>query len=264
MWKTELNVAQHAAREAGKVLNRLFGHVNQIKKKGVIDLVTEADLHAEKIILDIIGRTFPEDSIITEEGGECNHLPNRRWIIDPLDGTTNFAHAFPMFAISIALEVEKELVLGVVFNPYMDEFFEAVQGGGAFFNKKPIAVSRIRDMGDALLATGFPYDIHERPDDVIRLFHKMLVLSQGVRRPGSAAIDLCYVAAGRFDGFWEEGLKPWDTAAGYVIVKEAGGQVTTYEGLPYSLSLDTIVAANPPIHEAMLDAIKSGEQSGQL
>ena len=255
MWKKERSVAAQAAQEAGKILNRIFGQVNYINKKGEIDLVTEADLQSEKMILDIIGHNFPQDSIVTEESGEFNHLPDRKWIIDPLDGTTNFAHTFPFFAVSIALEIEQEVILGVVFNPYTGEYFEAVKGMGAFLNESPIKISRTRELGDSLLATGFPYDIHHRPDRIIRLFKKMIVLAQGIRRPGSAAIDLCYVAAGRFDGFWEEGLKPWDTAAGSVIVKEAGGKVSDFRGDPYSPYQKNIVAANPFIHEMMIAAL---------
>jgi myo-inositol-1(or 4)-monophosphatase len=255
MWEKEIVVARQAAREAGKILNRLFGHVNQIRKKGEIDLVTEADLQSEKTILDIVSRNFPQDSILAEEGGEYNHHPERVWLVDPLDGTTNFAHSFPVFAISIALETKGELVLGVVYNPHTDEHFEAVKGMGAFLNKKPIRVSQTRELQESLLATGFPYDVHERTGRLMKLFEKMLLLAQGIRRPGSAAIDLCYVAAGKFDGFWEEGLKPWDTAAGAVIVREAGGKVSTYEGDRHTPYLKSIVAANPFIHEAMLTAL---------
>ena len=257
MWEKEIQVARHAAGEAGKILNRLFGQVRQIEKKGEIDLVTEADLQSEKTILDIISRHFPKDSILTEEAGEFNHLSDRMWIVDPLDGTTNFTHRFPVFAISIALEVERKLVLGVAHSPYTNEEFEAIEGMGAFLNKKPIRVSQTKTLQDALLVTGFPYDIHEKPERVMELFKKMLVRAQGVRRPGSAVIDLCYVAAGIFDGFWEEGLKPWDTAAGAIIVSEAGGKVTTYDGNLFTPHLKSIVAANPHIHEAMLEALNA-------
>jgi myo-inositol-1(or 4)-monophosphatase len=255
MWEKEIKIARQAAKEAGTILNLMFGQVNQIKKKSKIDLVTEADLQSEKTILRIISRNFPHDSILTEEGGGHNHLPERVWIVDPLDGTTNFAHTFPVFAISIALEFRRELVLGVVYNPYTDEHFEAVKGKGAFFNQKPIKVSQTKKLQDALLATGFPYDVHENPQRVMELFQRMIVLAQGVRRPGSAAIDLCYVAAGQFDGFWEERLKPWDAAAGALIVDEAGGKLTTYEGDPYTPYLNSIVAANPFIHKAMVEAL---------
>jgi myo-inositol-1(or 4)-monophosphatase len=255
MWKQEIAVARRAAKEAGKILSRMFGQVKQVTKKGKIDLLTEADLQSEQTILDIITRDFPRDSILTEEAGEYNHLPERVWIIDPLDGTTNFAHTFPVFAVSIALEVENEIVLGVIFDPYTGEHFEAVKGMGAFLNKKPIKVSQTKELGESLLATGFPYYIHENPQRIMEHFRKMIVLTQGVRRPGSAAIDLCYVAMGRVDGFWEEGLKPWDTAAGIIIVTEAGGKVSDFEGGPYSPYSKNIVASNTSIHEEMLVAL---------
>jgi len=257
MWKKEMDVTRQAVQEAGKILNRLFGQIKKVQKKGDIDLVTEADLQSEKIILDIITRHFPRDSIITEEAGEVNHISDRKWIIDPLDGTTNYAHNFPFFAISIALEVKKEVVLGVVFNPYMGEYFEAVKGAGAVLNKKPIHVSQTIGLGDALLATGFPYDVHERPQKVIENLNKMIVIAQGIRRAGSAAIDLCYVAAGKFDGYWEEGLKSWDTAAGSIIVREAGGVLSDYQGNAYSPYRKSIVASNPHIHMAMIRLLGS-------
>jgi myo-inositol-1(or 4)-monophosphatase len=257
MWKKEIQVARQAAREAGIILKRLFGQVSQIEKKGEIDLVTEADLQSEKIILEIITQHFPHDSILAEEAGEFNHPSDRLWIVDPLDGTTNFAHRFPVFAISIALEMENELVLGLVSSPCTNEQFEAVKGKGASLNKEPIRVSQTKTLKDSLLVTGFPYDVHENPHRVIELFQKMIVRAQGIRRPGSAVIDLCYVAAGIFDAFWEERLKPWDMAAGAIIVSEAGGKVTTYEGNPFTPHLKSIVAANPHIHEAMLDVLNS-------
>lgn len=257
-WEKEVSVARRAAREAGKILNRAFGHIDRITKKGEIDLVTDADLQSERAILDIIGRHFPQDSIVTEEAGEFRHRPDRVWLIDPLDGTTNFAHHFPFFAVSIALEVEREVVLGIVFNPYMNEHFEAASEGGAFLNNRPLKVSGTMVLVDSLLATGFPYTIHESPEPVMARLAKMIVLAQGVRRPGSAAIDLCYVAEGRFDGFWEEGLKPWDTAAGMIIVKEAGGKLSTYEGDPYTPYHKSIVASNPHIHQVMVETLRGG------
>ena len=256
MWEKEMSIARQAALESGKILNRRFGQTQQITKKGDIDLVTAADLESERLIVRTISRNFPQDSIMTEESGYYNHHPQRLWIIDPLDGTTNFAHAFPFFAVSIAFQFQEEVVLGVVLNPYMNEHFEAVKDMGASLNHKPITVSQTQEIGESLLATGFPYDVHQRPDAVVKLFKKFTVLVQGVRRPGSAAIDLCYVAAGRLDGFWEERLKPWDTAAGSLIVREAGGRVSSYEGAPYSLDQKNIVAANPFIHEAMLRVLK--------
>lgn len=255
MWNKELDAANEAARTTGDLLNRMFGRINHIMKKGDIDLVTEADLEAEKTILHIIRRNFPQDNILSEESGEHNETSGRTWIVDPLDGTTNFAHGFPFFAVSIALEIEKQIVLGIVHNPYMDEYFEAVKDRGAYLNKRPIKVSKTRNLGESLLATGFSYDIHERPQRALELFRKIIIRARGVRRPGSAAIDLCYVAAGRFDGFWEEGLKPWDTAAGMVIVNEAGGKLTTFEGESYSPYMKSIVAANPFIHDEIVEVL---------
>ncbi|SPD75945.1 Inositol-1-monophosphatase [uncultured Desulfobacterium sp.] len=255
MLEKELNIARKAAQSGGKILADLFGQVKQITKKGDIDLVTEADLNSEKEIIRIIHDNFPDDNILSEEGGELGRMTNRTWIIDPLDGTTNFVHGFPFFAVSIGLEIEQEIALGVVFNPYLGELFEAVKGSGAFFNNSTIHVSHTPTLAESLLATGFPYNIQKESGNVIRLFEKMLVLSQGVRRPGSAAIDMCYVAAGRFDGFWEQNLKPWDTAAGTIIVKEAGGTLSDYTGAPYNPYMHSVVAANPYIHDMMISVL---------
>jgi myo-inositol-1(or 4)-monophosphatase len=257
MWNKELEIAHHAARAAGKILTSIFGQVNHIIKKGRIDLVTEADLEAEKIILKTIRRNFPKDSILSEESGKQKHTSGRTWLVDPLDGTTNFAHGLPFFAVSIALEIEKEIVLGIVYNPKMGEYYEAVRGEGSRLNNRPINVSKTSNLNESLLATGFPYSIHEKPEEVIKFFSKMVVRAQGIRRPGSAAVDLCYVATGRFDGFWEQDLNPWDTAAGIVIVEEAGGKVTTFKGEPYSPFRKTIVAANPLIHREMIKVLSS-------
>jgi myo-inositol-1(or 4)-monophosphatase len=255
MWEKELATARKAAKTAGKILNDLFGRVNKIVKKGEIDLVTEADLQSEEVIIRTIRHDFPQDSILTEESGSHNRLPDRIWIIDPLDGTTNFTHSFPFFAISIALEIEKQVVLGLVYNPCFGEHFEAVKGKGAFLNNRPIKVSQTRKLKESLLATGFPYHVYKNPQRIMELFEKMIILAQGVRRPGSAAIDLCYVAAGRFDGFWEEGLNPWDTAAGSLIVMEAGGNVTDYQGVPYTPYQNNIIATNSLIYKAMLKGL---------
>ncbi len=264
MYQEELEVAIKASRIGGGILNNLFGRVKNIVKKGEIDLVTEADIRAEMEIINIISEAFPNDHILAEEGGEkenASHHSKRTWLIDPLDGTTNFAHGFPFFAVSLALEERGELVLGVVYLPHMDELFCATKGGGAFLNQRPISVSRVEKIDEALVATGFPYDIHTKYRSVLDLFQKVIVKAQGVRRPGSAAIDLCYVAAGRFDAFWEEGLKPWDTAAGALIVREAGGRVTTYQGGPYDPYQSTIVASNSLLHQTMLDIINSPHPS---
>ena len=258
MWEKELQAANEAATAAGQILNQLFGQVKDISKKGEIDLVTEADYQAEKTLIESIHRYFPQDNILAEEAGDHEQSSHRTWIIDPLDGTTNFVHGFPFFAVSIGLEIEGEMVAGVVLNPFMNERFEATRGKGAFLNRKPIAVSRTNHLKDALLATGFPYDIHEKHEEVLNYFRKMVITAQGVRRPGSAALDMCYVAAGKFDGFWEQGLKPWDTAAGVVIVKEAGGELSTFQGKHYSPYEESIVAANPLVHSQIIATLKNG------
>ncbi len=258
MLETETIVAREAALEAGQLLRDLFGEGTSARKKGEIDLVTDADIRSEKIILGRIREKFPEDSILAEESGRLLRQPKRVWIVDPPDGTTNFAHSFPFFAVSIGLEIEGELALGVVFNPVLNERYEASRGGGAFLNGNPISVSKVHTLEDALLATGFPYTVHENPESTLIHFRRMITRAQGIRRPGAASLDLCCVAAGCMDGFWEEGLKPWDSAAGALILQEAGGKLSTYEGSPFTPYERTIVASNTLLHEAMLQAL-SGE-----
>ncbi|MBN1625753.1 MAG: inositol monophosphatase [Deltaproteobacteria bacterium] len=252
MWEKESTVTNQAVKEAGEVLTGLFGNLKGINKKGEIDLVTEADISSEKAILEIIRENFPDDGILSEESGEIDNNSERLWMIDPLDGTTNYAHSFPFFAVSIALQVKGKTVLGHVFNPVLNEHFEAVKDQGAFLNGRPIKVSQTQTLKESLLATGFPYTIYRDHEGVIDLFTRMIVGAQGVRRPGAAAIDLCYVASGRFDGFWEQGLNPWDTAAGSLVVQEAGGLLSDYNGNAYSPFQKTIVAANPHIFKEML------------
>ena len=253
----ELRVAREAAFEAGKILTRLFGQLKEVRMKDEMELITEADIQTEQKILDIIRRQFPEDSFLTEETGAHRRRPERVWIIDPLDGTTNFAHGFPFFATSIGLELDGEMVLGIVYNPHMGEHFEAAKGMGAFLNGNPIAVSQTKTLQESLLGFGFPYTIQKEPEEAMHHLAKMIVHPQGVRRPGTAAVDLCYVAAGIFDGFWEEGLMPWDTAAGTVIVREAGGMLSTYQGAPYTPRSQTILASNGIIHEAMIEVLNA-------
>jgi myo-inositol-1(or 4)-monophosphatase len=256
MWDKEAETAGEAAREAEKILLDLFGKNPAARKKGDIDLVTDADVRSEEAIVRIIRRRFPQDGILAEESGEFRHRAERVWIVDPLDGTTNFAHSFPFFAVSIGLEVEGEIVLGVVSNPILKERYEAVRGHGAYLNGKRISVSGVTTLQDSLLATGFPYTIHDTPDKVLRNFRNMITRAQGIRRPGAASLDLCLVATGVFDGFWEEGLKPWDTAAGAIILEEAGGKLTTYDGAPFGPREETIVASNSLIHESMLAILR--------
>ncbi len=257
MWSKERDVAKKAALDAGNAILEVLANGFEIAKKGQIDLITDADLKAEEIILETIQSHFPQDGVLSEENGPDLKDSQRLWIIDPLDGTTNFAHGFPFVAVSIALKVGEEYVLGVVHNPFLKETFEASQGQGAYMNGERIRVSKVEKISDALLATGFPYYVKERPQRVLEVFKKMVLLAQGIRRPGSAAIDICYVAKGKFDGFWEEGLKPWDTAAGMVILKEAGGVISDYEGNPFDPFKDTLIAGNPLMHEQMLLAVRS-------
>lgn len=259
MWEKEIEVATEAAKQAGAVLHERFGHVRHIMKKGEIDLVTDADLKSESLILQALSSHFPEDNILSEEKGDQNQPSARRWLVDPLDGTTNFAHGFPFYCVSIALEIGRELVVGVVYNPYMNELFQAASGKGAWLNGEPIHTSGTRNIGEALLGTGFPYDIHQRSEKVLDLFRRMILVAQGVRRAGSAALDLCYVAAGRLDGFWEQSLKPWDTAAGCVILREAGGILSTFDGREYTPYENTIVGSNLYIYEQMMSVIKEAE-----
>ncbi|MBW2138299.1 MAG: inositol monophosphatase [Deltaproteobacteria bacterium] len=253
----ELSIARKAALAAGEIQKRMFLDKPSITRKGETEILTEADLASERVILDVIGRHFPGDGIITEESGEHNPGRERVWLVDPLDGTTNFARGFPFFGVSIALEIGGDPVLGVIFNPSLDEYFEALKDSGAFRNKKRIRVSKVGALDASLLATGFSYDVQNNPERPVELFKKMLVRSHSVRRPGSAAIDLCYVACGIFDGFWEEGLKPWDTAAGIVMVREARGKLTTFDATPYTPYEKSIVASNGLVHDTILQVLNS-------
>lgn len=247
--------AVSAALKAGKLLKELLGKAHEVKFKGEIDLVTEADFQAEKLIIQEIKKKFPDHNFLSEEKGKEGIDSQFLWLIDPLDGTTNFAHRFPFFAVSIALSIQEEINLGVVYDPNFDELFLAEKGRRAFLNNKPIAVSKNSDLSKTLLATGFPYYVRERPDRPFESFRNFYFKTQGVRRCGSAALDLCYVACGRFDGFWEEGLKPWDTAAGSLILKEAGGTLTRFDGSDFDLYFPEVVASNSLIHNQMLKVL---------
>ena len=252
-----LNFAIETARDAGQILLERFGRTT-VMKKGDIDLVTEADLASEAMIIERIKSHFPKHSILAEEAGEAVIIGGDntwKWIIDPLDGTTNYAHGYPCFAVNLALEHEGEIVIGVTFDPTRDELFAAEKGKGATLNGKPIRVSSSADLGESLICTGFPYDFKRR-EDFARHLTQFLLNSRGVRRDGSAAIDLAYVACGRFDGFWEEGLKPWDLAAGKLLIEEAGGWVTNYDGSAFSIYKPPICASNGKIHGQMLAVLK--------
>lgn len=248
--------AIRAAYRAGRILNEHFGNVKQLTKKGAIDLVTEADLEAEQNIIATIREAYPSHSILAEESGLSGTNNTAKWIIDPLDGTTNYAHRLPIYAVSIAHTQNDKVVMGLVFNPASGELFTAVHGQGAQLNGDPIRVSSTGKLNDSLLVTGFPYTITTRnPRLTMARFERCLISAQGVRRLGSAALDLCYVACGRFEAFWEENLKPWDTAAGMCIVEEAGGKVTNYSGQPYLMEDWQILATNGNIHQEMMNLL---------
>lgn len=245
-----------AAYRAGRILNEYFGDTFQVTKKGLIDLVTDADVAAEQAIVATIAEVFPDHAILAEESGASGGNGNDRWIVDPLDGTTNFAHKLPIFAVSIAYARNDEIEMGLVFHPTNGELFTAIRGEGAQLNDAPIGVSATETMRDSLLVTGFPYTINSGDTEMpMARFARCLKAAQGIRRLGSAALDLCYVACGRFDGFWEENLKPWDTAAGMLIAAEAGGRVTDFGDRPYGIDDKQILATNGLIHRQMLDLL---------
>ena len=259
------DAAVELAREAGAILRQGFGRAHHPEHKGRIDLVTEYDRRAEKLLLERIRTRFPGHAVLAEESG-AHAVPGStvRWIIDPLDGTTNFAHNYPFFGVSIAAELEGRLVAGAVFDPVREEMFSAADGQGATLDGRRLRVSDVERLEDALLVTGFPYDVREHPELILPHFHAFLVRAQGVRRDGSAALNLCYLACGRFDGFWERHLSPWDVAAGVVIVREAGGTVTNYTGGPWRLEGRQILASNGRLHEEMKSVIASVAPSGVL
>ena len=245
--------ARDLARDAGQVLRSGYGRAERIRKKeSEVDLLTEYDLKAEELIVSRIREAYPDHAILSEEGKE-QEQGDRMWVIDPLDGTTNFAHGVPIFSVSIAFLEQGVPSLGVVYAPVMEEFFTAIKGRGAWLNDEPLAVSTTDDLNDSLLVTGFPYDIRSRPDNNLDNYATFSLRSRAVRRLGSAAIDLCYVGAGRFDAYWEVQTFPWDCAAGALVVQEAGGQVSRLDGQPVEYSQRTsIVASNGPLHAQML------------
>lgn len=253
----ETAVAIEAARAAGKLLRQELGGTRRISTKGAsaINLVTEMDRRSERAIVGILREAYPDHAILAEEGGAQGGASERRWIIDPLDGTTNYAHGLPMFCVSVALEVSGEIVLGVAYDPNLEELFLAERGGGASLNGEPIRVSETTALEKSLLATGFPYDIRATARTNIPEFSAFSFRARAVRRIGSAVLDLCYVAAGRFDGYWELALGPWDMAAGSLIVREAGGLVTNVRGGPFALSGPGVLASNGRIHAAMLEVL---------
>jgi len=248
--------AAEMAREAGAVLRAGYGTLHTPERKGRIDLVTEYDRRSERLILERLRERFPGHAVLAEESGlHATRDAPVRWLIDPLDGTTNFAHNYPFFAVSIGVELEGELVAGAVFDPIRDEMFSAACGAGATLNDAPIRVSDIDRLEDALLVTGFPYDVREHPERHLPHFQTFLERAQGLRRDGSAALNLCYLAMGRFDGFWEADLSPWDLAAGVLLVREAGGRATRYDGEPLVLENREILASNGHLHPEMMEVL---------
>jgi myo-inositol-1(or 4)-monophosphatase len=256
----ELSTALSAAEEAGAILSRRFGKARIVRYKDPINLVTQADRESERTIVRRLRKAFPTYGILAEEGTVIK--ADTRWVIDPLDGTTNYAHGYPVFCVSIALEREGEIVLGVVYDPIRKEMFSSERGKEAFLNCNKMRASRIRSLGRALLVTGFAYDVHTSRNNNLDHFANFILHSQAVRRDGSAALDLAYLAAGRFDGFWELKLHAWDTAAGSLLVREAGGRVTDFRGRLFSIYGQETLASNGLIHKAMQGIIAQARPKG--
>ncbi len=254
-----LELAIDLARRAGALLRDGFGHAADVRHKGAIDLVTEYDLRSERLIVDGIRRAFPQDAWLAEEGG-LRGSGDARWLIDPLDGTVNFAHGVPIFAVSLAFAQAGDPVIGVIYDPLRDELFQACAGAGAFLNGRRLAVAHPSGLNDSLLVTGFAYDIRTSADNNLDHYAAFALRSQGVRRLGSASLDLAYVAAGRFDGYWEISVEAWDVAAGVLLVREAGGLATRVDGGDEVLAPPiSAVAANPRLHAEMMAVLsKSG------
>jgi len=242
-----------AAYKGQRVLLSHYGKgKSKVDKKGAIDLVTEADKESEKTIIGTIKKSFPDHTILAEESGLNKGKADYKWIVDPLDGTTNFAHQLGLFSISIAFVLGDVIVMGIVLSPVTGELFTAVKGKGAELNGRPIKVSNAQKVSESLLVTGFPYDLINCFNPLMTRFSNCLKASQGIRRLGSAAMDLCFLACGRFDGFWEQNLKPWDTAAGELIAREAGATITDFSNKPFNIYKNEILATNGNVHEEML------------
>jgi myo-inositol-1(or 4)-monophosphatase len=253
-------VAAEAVLRAGAIQKARYGQKIEIRHKGEIDLVTEVDRACEDAILATLRARFPAHDIVTEETVLARTGSRHVWFTDPLDGTTNFAHGYPMFCSSVALTIDGEVVAGAVYDPLRQELFTAERGSGAFANGRRLSVSECDSLIEALLVTGFPYDLRDDVPGKLRLFNRFMAHAQAVRRDGSAALDLCFLAAGRIDGFWEEQLQPWDMLAGLLMIEEAGGRVTRFDGSPLGLEADELVATNGPLHVAMLDVVREDQE----
>lgn len=252
-WK---RFAMDLACKSGSLLKEKFNDTHKIQYKGDINIVTEADKMSEDLIIYEIKRNFPDHGILSEESPAITGTGKLRWIIDPLDGTTNYSHGYPVFCVSIALENDGVIVLGVIYDPMRKDMFVAVRGEGAYLNNKKIKVSSVRNISRSLLATGFPYDIRESKENNLDYFNAMAIKVQAIRRAGSAALDLAYLASGRFDGFWELKLKPWDTAAGCLMVEEAGGVISDISGKKWHLQSPSLLASNGLIHKQMIRVLR--------
>jgi len=255
--KEHLEVAKAAAVKAGTILRERISGGREISYKGEINLVTEMDRLSERTVVEAIHRAFPDHGVLAEEEAQIENSSGSLWIIDPLDGTTNYAHGYPSFSVSIALESSGEVIVGVVYDPMRDELFSAARGQGAFLNGNPIAVSRNDILIRSLLATGFPYDRAVSKENNLNYFNALILVSQEIRRSGSASLDLCAVAAGRLDGYWELKLHPWDVAAGSLIVQEAGGTMSDFTGARFNIRDKELVASNGRIHGLMLDILSA-------
>lgn len=259
-----LNTAREAALKAGEIHLKYYGKEKQIDYKlNEFDLVTNVDNESERIVVETIKSKFPDQDILAEESQPTQNHSDFLWVIDPLDGTTNYAHNFPQFCVSIGLVYKNELQIGVVYDAVKKELFHAATGMGAFLNDKPIHVSNVKTVSKSLLATGFPYDRTSKEFNNLDYFENFSYKAQAIRRPGSAALDLCYLACGRFDGFWELKLAPWDTAAGCVIVREAGGIVTNFYTDKFDIFIKNIIASNNHIYTEMSNILKETDLKKQ-
>jgi len=259
-WQEYLKAATEAGKIAGQMLLASFDKSREITFKGAVDLVTDHDRKSQQLIFSHLSSLYPGHDFLAEEDLCEERGADFRWIIDPIDGTTNYAHTFPFFCVSIALEWKGCIALGLVYDPMRGEMFTGVEGEGAYLNGKPIQVSTVADLNNSLLATGFPYDLRESKVNNLDHFAHFAVRAQAIRRCGSAALDLCYLACGRFDGFWEMKLSPWDVAAGALVVQEAGGRVSDFGDDDYSPYGNEILASNGLIHPQMLDVLRMGKR----
>lgn len=257
MHERSRSIAAEAVLKAGAIQKEEYGTDFAVAKKGEIDLVTEVDKACEAAIVELLRARTPEADIVTEESDIPRTGASRVWFVDPLDGTTNFAHGYPCFCASVALAEEGIVVAGAVYDPLGVQLFTAGRGGGSTLNGRALRVSKVREISDALLVTGFPYDVHSRLADRLRLFTRLVGRAQGIRRDGAAALDLSYLAAGRVDAFWEENLKPWDVLAGGLILEEAGGLISRFDGSPLGLGGSETLATNRILHAAMMEEIRA-------